>query len=72
MRTKTILADSTYLFGTDTLAHEGHGVIELGKGRNSGEDTRVEIVYLPNWGIVQETDLADEAAQFVALILVGL
>jgi replicative DNA helicase len=53
-----------YLLRVCTLSHEGRGVIELGKGRNGGEDTRVEIVYLPNWGIVQETDLEDEAAKF--------
>ena len=63
-KSKAILEDAANVFGIDTLAHEGRGVIELGKGRNGGEDTRVEIVYLPNWGIVQETDLADEAAKF--------
>lgn len=65
-KSKAILEDAANIFGIDTLAHEGRGVIELGKGRNGGEDTRVEIVYLPNWGIVQETDLAEEAAQFVS------
>lgn len=65
-KSKAILEDAANIFGIDTLAHEGRGVIELGKGRNGGEDTRVEIVYLPNWGIVQETDLAGEAAHFVA------
>lgn len=63
-KSKAILEDAANIFGIDTLAHEGRGVIELGKGRNGGEDTRVELVYLPNWGIVQETDLAEEAAQF--------
>lgn len=63
-KSKAILEDAANIFGIDTLAQEGRGVIELGKGRNGGEDTRVEIVYLPNWGIVQETDLASEAAQF--------
>lgn len=63
-KSKAILEDAANIFGIDTLAQEGRGVIELGKGRNGGEDARVEIVYLPNWGIVQETDLADEAAKF--------
>lgn len=63
-KSKAILEDAANIFGIDTLNQEGRGVIELGKGRNGGEDTRVEIVYLPNWGIVQETDLANEAAQF--------
>lgn len=64
-KSKAILEDAANVFGIDTLAQEGRGVIELGKGRNGGEDARVEIVYLPNWGIVQETDLAEEAANFV-------
>ncbi|MEC0167914.1 AAA family ATPase [Paenibacillus graminis] len=63
-KTKAILEDSTNLLGVDTLNYEGRGVIAIGKGRNGGEGARVEIVYLPNWGIVQETDLAAEAAQF--------
>jgi replicative DNA helicase len=63
-KTKAILEDSTNLLGVDTLNQEGRGVIAIGKGRNGGEGARIEIVYLPNWGIVQETDLAEEAAQF--------
>ncbi|WP_342480460.1 AAA family ATPase [Paenibacillus sp. FSL L8-0340] len=64
-KTKAILEDSTNLLGVDTLNQEGRGVVAIGKGRNGGEGARVEIVYLPNWGIVQETDLAEEAAQFM-------
>lgn len=63
-KSKAILEDAANVFGIDTLAHEGRGVIELGKGRNGGEDTRVELVYLPNYGIVQEIDTAGQAAQF--------
>ncbi|WP_433943661.1 DnaB-like helicase C-terminal domain-containing protein [Paenibacillus sp. SN-8-1] len=63
-KSKAILEDAANVFGIDTLAKEGRGVIELGKGRNGGEDTRVEIVYLPNWGVVQEIDARAEAAQF--------
>lgn len=63
-KSKAILEDAANVFGIDTLAKEGRGVIELGKGRNGGEDTRVEIVYLPNWGVVREIDAQAEAAQF--------
>lgn len=63
-KSKAILEDAANVFGVDTLAQEGRGVIELGKGRNGGEDTRVEIVYLPNYGIVQEIDTKAQAAQF--------
>jgi len=63
-KTKALLEDGAALIGVDTLAHEGRGVIEVGKGRSGGEDTRIEIVYLPNYGIVREPDAADQAAQF--------
>lgn len=64
-KTKAVLEDATNVFGIDTLAHEGRGVIEIGKGRSGGEDTRIEIVYLPNWGIVREPIAEDTAAKFV-------
>ncbi|MCG7383344.1 DnaB-like helicase C-terminal domain-containing protein [Paenibacillus sp. ACRRY] len=63
-KSKAILEDAANVFGIDTLAQEGRGVIELGKGRNGGEDTRVEIVYLPNYGVVRELDAQGQAAQF--------
>lgn len=53
-KTKAVVEDAANTFSIDTLAHEGRGVIELGKGRSGGEDARVEIVYLPNFGIVRE------------------
>ncbi|MFF2886697.1 AAA family ATPase [Paenibacillus sp. NPDC057967] len=64
-KTKAVLEDATNVFGIDTLAHEGRGVIEIGKGRSGGEDTRIEIVYLPNYGIVREPVTEDVAAKFV-------
>jgi len=57
-KTKAVLEDAANVFGIDTLAHEGRGVIEIGKGRSGGEDTRIELLYLPNYGIVRE--LAEE------------
>ncbi|TCM89657.1 replicative DNA helicase [Paenibacillus sp. BK033] len=63
-KTKQLLEDGAALIGLDTLAHEGRGVIEIGKGRSGGEDTRIEIVYLPNWGIVREPDNEAAAAMF--------
>lgn len=63
-KTKALLEDGAALIGVDTLAHEGRGVIEVGKGRSGGEDTRIEIVYLPNYGIVREPNPVDTASQF--------
>lgn len=65
LKTKQLLQDATNLFSIDTLAHEGRGVIEIGKGRSGGEDTRVELIYLPGFGIVRELNAEDEAAKFV-------
>lgn len=65
-KTKAVLEDAANTFGIDTLAHEGRGVIELGKGRNGGEDSRVELLYLPNYGIVREMAAEARADQFVA------
>lgn len=65
LKTKQLLQDGTLLIGIDTLAHEGRGVIGLGKGRSGGEDTTIEILYLPNYGIVREPDIADVASKFV-------
>lgn len=54
MKTSQLLQDATNVIGIDTVAKEGRGVIAIGKGRNGGEDTEVEVVYLPNYGIVRE------------------
>lgn len=64
-KTKAVLEDATNVFGIDTLAHEGRGVIEIGKGRSGGEDTRIELLYLPNIGIVREPNAVDTASKFV-------
>jgi hypothetical protein len=51
-KTKAVLEDATNTYGIDTL--DGIGIIEQGKGRNGGEGERVEVIYLPNYGIVKE------------------
>lgn len=65
LKTKQLLQDGALLIGLDTLAHEGRGLIGIGKGRSGGEDTTIEILYLPNYGIVREPVAEDIAAQFV-------
>lgn len=66
-KTKAILEDATNLLGVDTLNKEGRGAVWIKKGRNGGEDTRVEIVYLPNYGVVRELDTQGQAAQFASV-----
>lgn len=65
-KTKAVLEDAANTFGIDTLSQEGRGIIELGKGRNGGEDARVEIVYLPNFGIVHQITVEETAQQFLS------
>jgi hypothetical protein len=59
-KTKAVLEDATNTFGIDTL--DGRGIIEIGKGRNGGEGTQVEVLYLPNFGIVRQMDSGEAAA----------
>jgi len=64
-KTKAVLEDAVALFAFDSVKEEGRGKIALRKGRSGGEDTTVEVVYLPNYGIVREPVAEDIAAQFV-------
>ena len=59
-KTKAVLEDAANTFGIDTL--DGAGIIEIGKGRNGGEGTRVEVLYLPNYGIVRQMETGPSAA----------
>ncbi|PFQ72417.1 hypothetical protein COK15_28170 [Bacillus cereus] len=51
-KTKQVLQDATNTFGIDTL--DGEGIIKLGKGRNGGEGTQVNIIYLAGYGIIEQ------------------
>lgn len=58
-KTSQVREDAAVVLGVDSLSNEGRGIIALGKGRDGGEDTEVEIVYLPNYGIVREASGSD-------------
>lgn len=60
-KTKAVLEDATNVFGIDSL--DGRGLIEIGKGRNGGEGTQVEVLYLPNYGIVREMATGEVVAK---------
>lgn len=60
-KTKAILEDASSTFGIDTL--DGAGIIEIGKGRSGGEGNQVEVLYLPNYGIVREVETGEEVAR---------
>ena len=55
-KAKQILEDSANTFGIDTC--DGRGMVVIGKGRNGGEDLKVEIQYMPEVGIVREIETA--------------
>jgi len=53
-KTKQVLEDATNTFGIDSV--DGRALIEIGKGRNGGEGTQVELLYLPNYGLVKQME----------------
>ncbi|MED0863775.1 DnaB-like helicase C-terminal domain-containing protein [Bacillus safensis] len=62
-KTSALLEDAAVLIPVDTNVREGRGLIGVNKGRDGGEDEVVEIVYLPQVGLIkqvaaEETDLA--------------
>ncbi|SDZ05639.1 replicative DNA helicase [Thermoactinomyces sp. DSM 45891] len=61
-KTKQLLEDSTLLIGVDTLAMQGEGIIQLGKGRNGGEGVEVDLIYLPGLGIITEVPTGENVA----------
>lgn len=65
VKTKALLHDAAVVIGFDSVNNEGRGMIALGKGRSGGEDTSAEIIFLPNYGIVREPDIADISSKFV-------
>lgn len=60
-KTKAVLEDANTVFGIDTL--DGRGVIELGKGRTGGEGDVIEVMYMPNYGIVRELSTGELIAE---------
>jgi replicative DNA helicase len=60
-KTKSVLEDAANVFGIDTC--DGRGMIEIGKGRNGGEGAQIEVVYMPNFGIVREMETGEAVAQ---------
>lgn len=64
-KAKQILEDSSYTFAIDTCG--GRGIIGIGKGRSGGEDAMVEIIYMPQFGIVKQisSEMANEMFETV-------
>ena len=61
LKTKQLLQDAALLVAIDTNYMEGRGLVGLNKGRDGGEGEVSEIMYLPQYGIVQEIAVDDMA-----------
>lgn len=61
-KTKQLLEDAYLLIGVDTDYKQGRGLIGLNKGRDGGEGTVGEILYIPQVGVVRELETGSAAA----------
>lgn len=53
-KTSALLEDAALLIGVDTDYLDGRGRIGLNKGRDGGEGASTEIIYLPQYGIIEQ------------------
>lgn len=58
-KSKQLLEDASLTIGLDTK--DGRGIIMPGKGRSGGEDEKIEILFLPNYGLVKELPSMEDA-----------
>lgn len=65
-KTKQLLEDAALLIAADTNYLDGRGLVGINKGRNGGEGKEQEIIYLPQYGIIEPLTL-DEAALMDAI-----
>lgn len=68
-KTKQLLEDASLLIAVDTNYKDGRGLVGLSKGRNGGEGEEQEIIYLPQYGIIEplsleESELLDAIDEF--------
>lgn len=59
-KTKSLLEDASVLITLDTDYLQKTGIIGINKGRNGGEGTTKEIIYIPNVGIVREATIDED------------
>ena len=65
-KTKQLLEDAALLIAVDTNYKDGRGLVGLNKGRNGGEGEEQEIIYLPQYGIIEPLSL-DESELLEAI-----
>jgi replicative DNA helicase len=59
-KTKQLLQDAATLVAVDTDYRDGRGLIGINKGRDGGEGEHTEIIYLPQYGIIEEMSISDK------------
>jgi len=62
-KTKQLLQDAALLIGIDTNYLDGRGIVGINKGREGGEGEVAEIIYLPQYGIIEELSYELKAAE---------
>jgi replicative DNA helicase len=60
-KTKQLLEDAYLLIGVDTDYKQGRGLIGLNKGRDGGEGTQAEVLYIPQVGVVRQPESGEAA-----------
>lgn len=60
-KTKQLLQDAYLLIAVDTDYKQGRGLVGLNKGRDGGEGDVVEILYVPQVGVVREMETGNTA-----------
>lgn len=58
-KTKQLLEDAAMLIAVDTNYLDGRGLVGINKGRDGGEGEVTEIIYLPQYGIIEPLSLED-------------
>lgn len=59
-KTKQLLEDAYMLIAVDTDYKQARGLIGINKGRDGGEGTFKEIIYVPEVGVVRELNAVEE------------
>ena len=65
-KTKQLLEDAAMLIAVDTNYLDGRGIVGVNKSRNGGEGEEQEIMYLPQYGIIEPLSL--EESELMSLI----
>ncbi|MDQ0174444.1 DnaB-like helicase C-terminal domain-containing protein [Bacillus chungangensis] len=60
-KTTQLIQDAYLLIGVDTDYKQGRGLVGINKGRDGGEGLAVEILYIPQVGVVKQLETGEAA-----------